>query len=116
MFFPEHKTIAQEETNVSNNHNLCESDLIWLAETRLLKTEDSKECAIKWFNDMLINDQTWNTTERPSHGLLGYEKYGWNVLEQHSYQAVNFKALNEKFDFKDSQHVKVCILWNTLWA
>ena len=56
-----------------------------LADTRLITTENYKNYAVEGFYKIFRNKQTWESRERPPHGLIAYVKDAQNVLEQHSH-------------------------------
>ena len=61
------KSLHKSIKIMSTNHHLCTSDLIYLAEVKLLKTGYSNEYAVEEFNEIFRNDQTWNSIGRPPH-------------------------------------------------
>ena len=55
--------------NVKANCNICASDVIFLAKTRLIHSDDDDTYKIPRFEVSCSNDQLWNQTTRPPHRL-----------------------------------------------
>ena len=51
--------------NVKANHNICASDVIILAKTRLIHSDDDDTYKIPVFEVSCRNDQLWNQTTSP---------------------------------------------------
>ena len=58
--------------NVKANHIICASDGIFLAETRLIHSDDDDTYKITGFEVSCRIDQLWNQTTRPPHRLISY--------------------------------------------
>ena len=66
--------------NVKTNHNIYASDVIFLAKTRLMHSDDDDTYKIPGFEVSYRNDQLWNQTTRPPHGLISYVRDAFWIL------------------------------------
>ena len=65
--------------NVKANHNICASNVIFLAKTMLIHSDDDNTYKIPGFVSCR-NDQLWNQTTRPPHGLISYVRDTSQIL------------------------------------
>ena len=66
------RSLYKHIENVKANHNICASDVNFLAETRLIYSDDDDTYKLPGFEDSCKNNQLWNQTTRPPHGLVSY--------------------------------------------
>ena len=54
------RSLHKHIENVKVNHNICASDVIFLAETKLIQSDDGNTYKITGFEVSCRNDQLWN--------------------------------------------------------
>ena len=75
--------------NVKANHNICASDVFILAEMRLIHSDDDDTHKIPGFEVSCRNDQLWNQTTRPPHGLISYGRDTFWILDHETQTCQN---------------------------
>ena len=79
--------------NVKANLNICASDVIFLAETRLVHSDDNKKYEIPGFEVSCRNDQLCNSETRPPHGLISYVRDTVQILGHEIQTSPNYESI-----------------------
>ena len=87
------RSLYKHIANVKANHNICASDVILLAETRLIHSDDDDTYRIPGFEVSCRNDQLWKQTTRPPHGLISYVRDTFWILGHETQTSHNFESV-----------------------
>ena len=74
------RSLYKHIENVKANHNICVSDVIFLAKTRLIPSDDDDTYKIPGFEVSFRNNQLLNQTTRPAHRLASYVRDTFQIL------------------------------------
>ena len=74
-----HKNIL----HVKASHNICATEIILLAETRLIPNENTNEYLIPQYEFPYWNDQILDTPTKPSYGMISYIRTPVRVLAKY---------------------------------
>ena len=88
------RSLYKHIENVKANHNICASDVTILAETRLKHSDDDDDTyKIPVFEVSYRNDQIWNQTTRPPHGLISYVRDTFWILGHVTQISQNYESI-----------------------
>ena len=87
------RSLYKHTENVKANHIICASDIIFLAETRLIHSDDDDMYKIPGLEGSYRNDQLWNQTTRPPHGLISYVRDTFQILGCETQTSQNYKSI-----------------------
>ena len=87
------RSLAKHFKSVQVNYNILYSDICFLAETRLTSNDASINYKIAGFPTIVRNDQEWNQTCRPPHGLLSYVKDKVRLLDVQKISSMTFESI-----------------------
>ena len=79
--------------NVKVNHNICASDVIFLAETRLVHSDKNKNMKYQDLKSHVGNDQLCNSATRPPHGLISYVRDTVQILGHEIQTSPNYESI-----------------------
>ena len=95
--------------SVETDHNICAADIMFLAETTLMSSDDNDNYQIQASQVVCQNDQIWNKESRPPHGIICYAKNSIKILEVQKKSCELFEAI-----FVCVQHTSLpipCNMW-----
>ena len=98
------RSLHKHFRNVETDHNICASDIVFLAETRVISSDDSDSYQIQNFQIVCQNNQEWNKESRPPHGIICYVKDTIKLLEVQKKSSELFEAI-----FVSVQHTSLPI-------
>ena len=87
------RSLHKHFRSVETDHNICASDIMFLAETRLISSDDNDNYEIQNFQIVCQNDQIWNKESRPPHGIICYAKKSVKKLEVQKKSCELFEAI-----------------------
>ena len=87
------RSLCKPIENVKANHNICASDVIFLAETRLKHSDDDDTYKIPASKVLCRNYQLWNQTNRPQHGLISYVRDTFWILGHETQTSQNYENI-----------------------
>ena len=87
------RSLYKHIENVKANHNICASDVIFLAERRLVHSDDNKKYEIPGFEVSCRNDQLCNCATRPPHGLISYVRDTVQILGHEIQTSPNYESV-----------------------
>ena len=93
MFFSKYKSLHKHFRSEKTGHNICASDIIFLAETILILSDDNDSYQIQTFQIACQNEQKWNKDSRPPHGIICYAKNSIKILEVQRKSCALFEAI-----------------------
>ena len=84
------RSLYKHIENVKANHNMCVSGVIFLAKTRLIHSDEVETYKITGYEVLCRNDQLWNQTPRPPHGLISYVRDTFWILGHETQTSQNY--------------------------
>ena len=92
-YFLNTRSLYTDIENVKANHNICASDVIFLAETRLINSDDDDTYKIPGFEVSCRNDMLWIQTTRSPHGLISSVRDTFQILGHKAQTSQNYESI-----------------------
>lgn len=95
--------------------NYLSSDIIGVAESRLMSTDNDEDYALRGFQRIIRNDQSQESTDtrRPAHGIAVYVKESVEILQQNHYQtdAIEYSLFTLINKFVPEQTIQIAFVY-----